>query len=90
MIKTMTVLGSTGSIGVQALDVARLTGIEITALTSNVRIDILENQIREFRPAFAAVADEEKAEELKIRVGLFFNGVQCFRHIQPYCINRER
>lgn len=68
MIKSLTVLGSTGSIGVQALDVARLMGFEITALTSNVRIDLLENQIREFRPAFAAVADEEKAKELKIRV----------------------
>ncbi len=68
MKKSLTVLGSTGSIGVQALDVARLAGYEITALTSNVRIDTLENQIREFKPAFAAVADEEKARELKIRV----------------------
>lgn len=68
MIKSLTVLGSTGSIGVQALDVARLAGLKITALTSNVRIDILEEQIREFKPAFAAVADEKKAEELKIKV----------------------
>ena len=68
MIKSLTVLGSTGSIGVQALDVARLMGFEITALTSNVRIDILEDQIREFRPAFAAVADEKKAEELRIKI----------------------
>ncbi|MBR3621462.1 MAG: 1-deoxy-D-xylulose-5-phosphate reductoisomerase, partial [Clostridia bacterium] len=65
MIKTLTILGSTGSIGVQALDVARLMGLEILALTSNVRTDILENQIREFHPKYAAVADEAKAEELR-------------------------
>ena len=68
MIKALTILGSTGSIGVQALDVARLMGLEILALTSNVRTDILENQIREFHPKYAAVADEAKAEELKIKV----------------------
>ena len=68
MIKNLTILGSTGSIGVQALDVARLLGFEIKALTSNVRIDILENQIREFHPSYAAVADPAKAEELKIKV----------------------
>ena len=42
MTKTLAVLGSTGSIGVQALEVARLQGFEIVALTSNVRTDILE------------------------------------------------
>ena len=68
MIKTLTILGSTGSIGVQALDVARLMGLEILALTSNVRTDILENQIREFHPKYAAVADEAKAAELKTKV----------------------
>lgn len=68
MIKSLTVLGSTGSIGVQALDVARLNGYKITALTTNVRIDVLEKQIREFAPPFAAVADEKAAAELKIKV----------------------
>lgn len=64
----LTILGSTGSIGTQALDVARLNGYKIKALTTNVRTDVLENQIREFKPEFAAVADEEKAKELKIKV----------------------
>ncbi len=68
MVKTLCILGATGSIGVQALDVARMRGYKITALTANERIDILENQIREFGPAFAAVANEEKARELKIKV----------------------
>lgn len=68
MAKTLTVLGSTGSIGVQALEVAKLRGLEIFALTANCRTDILEGQIREFSPRFAAVADKNAAEELKIKV----------------------
>ncbi len=68
MTKTLAVLGSTGSIGVQALEVARLQGFEIVALTSNVRTDILEGQIREFSPRMVAVADEKAAAELKIKV----------------------
>lgn len=68
MTKTLAVLGSTGSIGVQALEVARLQGFEIVALTSNVRTDILEGQIREFSPRMAAVVDEKAAAELKIKV----------------------
>ncbi len=68
VINTLTVLGSTGSIGVQALEVAEMHGIKITALTANRRTDILENQIRKFRPGFAAVADEQAARDLKIKV----------------------
>lgn len=68
MINELTVLGSTGSIGVQALDVARLHKMKIRALTTNVRIDVLENQIREFNPEFAAVADEKAAADIKLRV----------------------
>ena len=70
MTKTLAVLGSTGSIGVQALEVARLRGFEIVALTSNVRTDILEGQIREFSPRMAAVADEKAAAYMK-NSGLF-------------------
>ena len=69
MIKTLSVLGSTGSIGVQALEVAELCGFEIVALTANSRADVLEQQIRKFSPRFAAVADEKAAADLKIRVG---------------------
>ncbi|MBR4858355.1 MAG: 1-deoxy-D-xylulose-5-phosphate reductoisomerase [Clostridia bacterium] len=68
MTKTLAVLGSTGSIGVQALEVAQLMGFEVPVLTANSRIDILEEQIRKFSPRFAAVADEKAAEELKIKV----------------------
>ena len=68
MIKTLAVLGSTGSIGVQALEVAELMEFKIEALTANSRTDILEEQIRKFRPRLAAVADEKAAADLKIRV----------------------
>lgn len=67
-MKNMSILGSTGSIGTQALDVARLRGFRVKALTSNSNIDLLENQIREFKPEFAAVCDEKAARELKIKV----------------------
>ena len=68
MAKTLSVLGSTGSIGVQALEVAQLSGYEITALTANRSTDILEEQIRKFHPRFAAVADEKAAADLKSKV----------------------
>ena len=68
MIKNLAVLGSTGSIGVQALEVAELMEFKIEALTANSRTDILEEQIRKFRPRLAAVADEKAAADLKIRV----------------------
>ena len=68
MIKSLAVLGSTGSIGVQALEVAKLHNLRVEALTAGSRVDIIENQIREFSPAVAAVADEKAAADLKIRV----------------------
>ncbi len=68
MTKTLAVLGSTGSIGVQALEVAELMGFEVQALTANSRTDIIEEQIRKFAPRIAAVADEKAAADLKIRV----------------------
>ena len=68
MIKSLAVLGSTGSIGVQALEVARLHSLKIEALTAGSRVDIIENQIREFSPAVAALADEKAAADLKVRV----------------------
>ncbi len=68
MTKTLAVLGSTGSIGVQALEVAELMDFEVQALTANSRTDIIEEQIRKFAPRIAAVADEKAAADLKLRV----------------------
>ncbi len=67
-IKTLAILGSTGSIGTQALDVARLCGFEITALTAHSNVEIIEKQIREFKPSLAAMADEKAAALLRQRV----------------------
>ena len=68
-MKKIGILGSTGSIGTQTLEVVRTNkDIEVTALAAGSNIDLLEQQIREFHPGFAAVWDEKKAEELKLRI----------------------
>lgn len=65
----ISILGSTGSIGTQTLDVARAyPGISVKAITAHKNIKLLEEQIREFSPELACVTDEEAAAELKIRV----------------------
>ena len=67
-MKTISILGSTGSIGTQTLEVVRATGdFTVSALTAGSNIDLLEQQMREFHPAMAAVMQEEKAEELRER-----------------------
>ena len=68
MIQTLSLLGSTGSIGTQALDIIRRLGIQVKALAAYQNIEHLEQQIREFRPEFAAVYDVALAKELKQRV----------------------
>lgn len=68
-MKKIGILGSTGSIGTQTLEVVRNSkDIQVTALAAGSNIDLLEKQIREFKPSLAAVWSKEKAEELKIRV----------------------
>ncbi len=68
MVKKLSVLGSTGSIGTQTLDVARKLNLEISALSAHSNIEMLEQQIREFKPSVAVVFDEKRAEELKINI----------------------
>ncbi len=68
-MKKVAILGSTGSIGTQTLEIARTNGdLEITALAEGSNVERLEAQIREFRPSLAAVWAEEKAKELKSRI----------------------
>lgn len=66
--KKVIVLGSTGSIGRQTLEVIREQGYELTGVSANDRINILEEQIRLFHPRFCAVRNEEKARLLKVAV----------------------
>ena len=68
-MKKIALLGSTGSIGTQTLDVVRNQGdIQVTAMAAGSNIALLEKQIREFHPSIAAVWDEKKALELKAKV----------------------
>ena len=67
-MKKIAILGSTGSIGTQTLDVVREQGdIFVAALAAGSNIALLEQQIREFHPRLVAVWDKKKAEELKIK-----------------------
>lgn len=68
-MKKIAILGSTGSIGTQTLEVVRENGdIEVLGLSAGSNIELLEAQIREFHPRIAAVWSEEKAEELKRKI----------------------
>lgn len=68
-MKKIAILGSTGSIGTQTLEIVRTNkDIKVTALAAGRNIDLLEKQIREFEPKLAAVWSEELASELKSRV----------------------
>lgn len=70
MMKKIGILGSTGSIGTQTLEVVRNNGdIQVTALAAGRNIELLEKQIREFKPSIACVWDEKKAKELKTALG---------------------
>ena len=69
MNKTLTILGSTGSIGTQALEVAGHLNIKIKALCANANIDLLEKQIHKFAPETVALYDEKAANKLQKRIG---------------------
>ena len=68
MTKTIALLGATGSIGRQTLEVARELGLTVAALTAHTNIDILERQARQFRPRLAAVYDAAAAAVLRDRL----------------------
>ena len=68
MTNNLSILGSTGSIGTQALDVVRKRGFHVTALCVHNNIELLEKQAREFQPNLVAVFDESRYSELKSRL----------------------
>lgn len=69
MTENISILGSTGSIGTQTLDVIRdIGGIKVRAMSTNTRIDLFEKQIREFKPELVCVMNNERAGELKKRI----------------------
>lgn len=66
MTNMLSILGSTGSIGTQALDVAEKLGIGICALTAHSSVSLLEQQARRFKPSLVVLYDEKAAKELKL------------------------
>ena len=68
MTKTITILGSTGSIGRQTLSVADELGLRVAALTAERNVELLEAQCRQYRPELAVLTDKAAAEELKVRM----------------------
>ena len=67
-MKGIALLGSTGSIGTQSLDVCRMHGYRVVCLTANLRVDLMEAQIREFRPDLVSMMDPAAADDLRTRV----------------------
>ena len=67
-MKRVSILGSTGSIGTQSIEVCEKHGLEIIALAAHSSVDMLEEQARKFRPKYVAVYNEEKYGELKSRL----------------------
>ena len=67
-MKKLIILGSTGSIGVQALEVAERNGYKVTALAAGKNTELLEKQARKFKPDIVAVSDKQAANDLKIRL----------------------
>ena len=68
MTRSIALLGSTGSIGRQTLEVARELGLSVAALTANKSVDLIEQQARDFCPRLAVLYDEDAARELRARL----------------------
>ncbi len=77
MTKNISLLGSTGSIGTQSLDVAKMHGYNIKCLTANSRVDIIEQQVRQFKPELVCMMNEQAASELKTRIADTSTKVTC-------------
>ena len=67
MINSISILGSTGSIGTQSLDVVDKLGLKVSAITAASNVDLIENQIRKYKPELAVLFNEDKAAELRLR-----------------------
>lgn len=67
--RTISLMGSTGSIGRQSLDVIAACGMDVAALTANNNVELMEQQARQFKPKLAVMMDEAAAEDLRVRLG---------------------
>ena len=82
-MKSLTILGSTGTIGTQALDVVRNNGWKVAGLTANSSVDTLAKQAIEFKPQSVAIADTSKENELKN--ALFGTGIEVYSGEEGVC-----
>ena len=67
-MKNISLLGSTGSIGTQSLDVCRMHGYSVKCLTANANVDLMEQQVREFKPEIVCMMNEKAASDLKAKI----------------------
>ncbi len=67
-MKKISILGSTGSIGVQSLDVCRMHGYDVKCLTANTNVNKIEQQVREFHPELVCMMNENAAFDLKTKI----------------------
>ena len=91
MYKNLILLGSTGSIGTQSLDVARKHNINVVALSAHKNVKLLEEQIKEFKPEYICITDEKtannfesKAQELNVTLFKGSEGVQKLAQLEGY------
>ena len=77
MTKNISLLGSTGSIGTQSLDVAKMHGYNKKFLSANSIVDIIEQQVRQFKPELVCMMNEQAASELKTRIADTSTRVTC-------------
>lgn len=77
MIQNISILGSTGSIGTQTLDVVDKLGLSVSALAASTNIKKLEQQVRKYKPQLAVVFDEDKAKEFKLNIKDTYTKVLC-------------
>ena len=68
MTNKISILGSTGSIGRQTLDVAEQMGLQVAAITAHSSVDRIEEQVRQFKPRLAVMTDEAAAKDLAVRI----------------------
>ena len=68
MRRTLSILGSSGSIGQQTLKVAEVCGHDVAAITVNKSVELAEAQVRQFRPKLAVAVDEKAAADLRMRL----------------------
>ena len=92
MTRSIALLGSTGSIGRQTLEVARELGLSVAALTANKSVDLIEQQAREFCPRLAVLYDEDAARELRARLSdtntqVLSDGIEGLRSLPKHSVD---